>query len=366
MKIAVTGPDGFIAWHTRAAIYANTREDTIRIGRAEFDDDDAMDAALTKADAVIHLAGVNRASNDEITNGNLLLARKLVAGLERAGSAIPIVYGNSIHSDGESIFGEAKREAGEILNSWGNAADAPVIDVVLPNVFGEHGRPFYNSVVSTFCHQLAHGQSPTVETDREIPLLHVQHVASQLLCAAHSKITQQLRPEGTPTSVTALLRQLTAISEGYKTADLPDLSNPFTRDLFNTYRSYTFPQDWPIHPPTRGDQRGDLHEAVRAEGGEAQVFFSTTRPGFTRGQHFHLRKVERFVVLRGTGVIRLRRLFGREVVEFPVSGEAPAILDMPTMWAHSITNTGDEDLVTLFYADEVFDADSPDTFPEDV
>ncbi|MCB0916895.1 MAG: capsule biosynthesis protein CapF, partial [Actinobacteria bacterium] len=138
------------------------------------------------------------------------------------------------------------------------------------------------------------------------------------------------------------------------------------RDLFNTYRSYTFPENWPIHPPVNGDQRGELFETVRAQGGEAQVFFSATRPGFTRGQHYHLHKVERFLVLRGTGEIRLRKLFSDEVVAFPVDGSRPAIVDMPTMWVHSITNTGSDELVTLFYADDIYDPNDPDTYPEEV
>ena len=367
MRVAVTGPDGFIAWHTRAMIHSESGGDAIHIGRSAFADSAAMDAALADADAVIHLAGVNRASTDtEIAEVNPRLAQKLVDGLRRADRQIPVVYGNSIHSDGDTVFGEAKRQAAHILTEFGNATGTPIVDVVLPNIFGEHGRPFYNSVVATFCHQLALGETPEIQVDRELPLLHVQRAARELLAATQVGQSKQIRPEGTVRSVTGLLSELVPMRDAYRTGDLPDLSEPFTRDLFNTYRAYTFPGSWPIFTPVRADQRGDLYEAVKASGGETQVFFSTTRPGFTRGQHFHLHKVERFIVLRGEGVIRLRKLFTDEIVEFPVSGDRPAILDMPTMWVHSITNTGDEDLVTLFYADEVFDPANPDTFPEDV
>lgn len=343
MKVAITGPDGFIAWHTRAALHANPEVETLGLGRGEFNDPDLMDKVLSQADAVIHLAGVNRTGDEsDITQVNLALAAQLVDGLRRTGRAIPMVYGNSIHSDGDSAFGAAKRKSAELLAAWSD--HAPVVDVVLPNIFGEHGVPFYNSVVATFCYQLANDIEPVVQVDRDLPLLHVQRAADILITAVASESSTQVRPVGRQTSVSDLLQNLSSICTGYRTADLPDLSDPFTRDLFNTYRSYTFPQSWPKYPLAREDQRGSLYETVRAFGGEAQVFFSTTRPGHTRGQHFHLRKVERFLVVRGTGVIRFRKLFSRDIIEIPVSGNRPAIVDMPTMWVHSIVNTGPEDL----------------------
>lgn len=368
MKIAITGPEGFIAWHTRCAWRArNGGGDVVHLAEPEFDDPDLLDAGLAQADAVVHLAGVNRASDDEtIAEVNPWLAEQLVASLERLGKPIPIVYGNSIHSRGDSAFGVAKQQAADILRAWGDRSGAPVADVVLPNIFGEHGTPFYNSVVSTFCHLLANGEEPQIQVDRELPLLHVQRAAAVLLDAAAEGFDGEISPAGTPLTVTGVLERLLPIRDAYRMAILPDLSDPFTRDLFNTYRSYTFPQQWPVYPEVRGDQRGELFETVKAPGGQTQVFFSTTNPGFTRGQHYHLHKVERFLVLRGDAVIRLRKVFADEVVEFPVSGERPAIIDMPTMWVHSITNTGDDELVTLFYADEVFDPAHPDTFAEEV
>ena len=367
LQVAVTGPDGFIAWHTRCALRARQGGDVIGLREGHFDSHELMDAALARADVVIHLAGVNRATDDEtIATVNPWLAEQLVASLERTGRRIPIIYGNTIHALGDSLFGVAKREAAGILCAWGAASGAPVVDVVMPNIFGEEGVAFYNSVVATFCHKLARGETPQIKVDRELPLLHVQRAAQILLDAAADPVAGQVLPAGTPLTVSGVVERLLPMRDAYRTADLPDLSDPFTRDLFNTYRSYTFPEQWPVFPEVRADQRGELFETVKAPGGQAQVFFSTTKPGFTRGQHFHLHKVERFLVLRGSGVIRLRKLFTEDVVEFPVAGARPAIIDMPTLWVHSITNTGDDELVTLFYADEVFDPESPDTFPEEV
>lgn len=367
-RIAVTGPDGFVAWHTRCAARARwAGSDLVGLGPDEFADPQSLDAVLADADAVIHLAGVNRAHDpEEIAQTNPWLAEQLVASLERLGRPIPVVYGNSIHSFGDSVFGAAKRRAAEVLREWGERSGAPVVDVVMPNIFGEHGIPHYNSVVATFAHVLANGGTPTVVDDKELPLVHVSRVSDLLLDQALAPEPGQLVVQGRPTLVSEVAAVMTVMADEYRTARLPDLSDPFTRELFNTYRSATFPAQFPIHPAPARDPRGQLVEAVKAAGGQTQVFYSSTNPGFTRGQHYHRGKVERFLVLAGTGEIRLRRLFTEQVVTFPVSGDVPAIVDMPTLWVHSITNTGPDPLVTLFYADELYDPARPDTHPEDV
>jgi UDP-2-acetamido-2,6-beta-L-arabino-hexul-4-ose reductase len=240
------------------------------------------------------------------------------------------------------------------------------VDVRLPNLFGEHGRPRYNSVVATFCHELANGGMPMVHEDRELPLLHVQDAVEEMRRLVERDESGTVSPAGRPVTVRSVLERLEDFSRLYATGDIPDITDPFDRALFNTYRSFTFPAHFPIHPPLRSDARGDLFEVVRGHGGQAQVFCSSTVPGVTRGQHFHLRKVERFLVLRGTAEIALRRLFDDTVIRFQVSGDRPAIVDMPTMWVHNITNTGDDELLTLFWADEILDPEHPDTFPEPV
>ncbi len=366
-RIAITGPDGFVAWHVRCAARARWGGDLVGLGRKEFANPELLNAGIASADAVIHLAGVNRANDEsDVKRINPWLAEQLVASCERTGRVIPVVYGNSIHSLGDSVFGVAKREGAEILAEWAARSGASVVDVVMPNIFGEHGVPHYNSVIATFSHLIARGEKPELVDDKELPLVHVQRVADLLLDQALAPTTGTLRVEGAHLMVSDVLTQLQSIAADYRTGIMPDLADPFTRDLFNTYRAATFPEQWPIHPQVNSDQRGGLVETVKAAGGQTQVFYSSTNSGFTRGEHWHRRKVERFLVLRGQAEIRLRKLFTDEVVTFPVSGERPAIIDMPTMWVHSITNTGPDELITLFYADEIFDRARPDTYPEEV
>lgn len=363
MRYAVTGAAGFLGWHARCALKARG-DQVVAIDRARAQNPDRLDAALRDVDVVLHLAGVNRAEPAVLRADNPALARELTTALDRAGARPHIVYANSIQSGNGTPFGDGKQAAAEHLTSWGSSAGAPVADVHLPNLFGEHGRPGYNSVVATFCQELSRGGQPLVEDDRELPLLHAQDAVDGFLSLADASMGGTFDPAGRPTLISTVLAILTEFQVVYAAGDIPDLTDAFHLAMFNTYRSYCFPQDFPILPTVRADDRGQLFECVRGHGGPAQVFCTTSHPGITRGEHFHRRKVERFLVLRGTAEIALRRLFDDTIVRFKLSGDEPTMVDVPTMFAHSITNTGYDELMTLLWANELLDPAWPDTHPE--
>jgi UDP-2-acetamido-2,6-beta-L-arabino-hexul-4-ose reductase len=247
------------------------------------------------------------------------------------------------------------------------AAGGSLADVLFPNLFGEHGRPKYNSFVATFCDAVAHDQAPTVADDKTVPLLHAQRAAHELISVALAvEGDTTRRPEGEPRLVSQVLGAIETFHEVYSRGEIPALTDDFSVDLFNTYRSYMFPQRFPMYATVHADGRGDLFETVRSHGGTGQAFVSTTLPGRTRGDHYHLRKVERFYVVRGEAEIALRRLLDDEVVTFRIGGSGPGFVDMPTMWVHNITNVGDEDLITVFWADQLLDPVNPDQYPERV
>ena len=265
--------------------------------------------------------------------------------------------GDEMEANRQGTSQDAKAAAAQILVEATRWAGSSFVDVRLPNIFAEHGRPYYNSVVATFCARLASGQAPEVHQDRELELMHATDAAAQLLGL-------EATPPTTSITVAELAARLTEFATVYRTGDMPALRSRFDVRLFNTYRSFLPPAPVPL--PRRGDARGELVEAVRVRGGTGQTFCSTTRPGYTRGDHVHLAKVERFVVLRGEARITLRRLLHDEVVELRVTGDTPVAVDMPALWAHAITNVGSEELVTLFWANELFDPAAPDTYPEPV
>jgi len=367
-RLAITGGRGFLGWHAACRLRAVHRVDAERWGRAEFADIDLLARRLSGVDTVIHLAGVNRADSDELVEqGNVSLARTLAAALHRLGRPVHLVYANSVQSSGTSAYGRGKATAGGLLRAAVTRCGGTMADVVLPNLFGEHGRPAYNSFVATFCHEVAAGRRPEVTDDREIPLLHAQAAAQELIEAAVARTDGVVSPSGEPRRISDVLAQLTTFHELYAGhGELPPLTEPFAVSLFNTYRSYLFPARFPVSAEVHADERGRLFETIRSHGGTGQAFVSTTVPGATRGDHYHLRKVERFFVVRGEAEIALRRLLHNDVVRFRLSGDRPSFVDMPTMWVHNITNVGDSDLVTMFWADQLLDPEHPDQFPEQV
>ncbi len=360
-SVAISGAGGFLGWHTRAALResgANTA--SLQLGHGF--DVTATATALSGAHRVLHLAGVNRGRDDEVGDGNRHFAEQLAQGL-RSADVPPrvVVYANSIQAENGSVYGDSKARAGEVLATAASDVGAEFYDVRLPNLFGEHGRPFYNSVTATFCHQLATGESPRIDTDRELVLLHAQDAADVLLGDDPGSDLEHVTVRET---VTGLLAKLTTFAATYSRGEIPDIAVRGDRDLFNTYRSFTFPAQTPIPLSQHSDARGSFFETVRSHGGTGQTSFSTTVPGVTRGDHFHRRKIERFIVIGGKATIRLRRLFTRDVVQFEVSGDEPVAVDMPTMWAHSIENTGTTELLTAFWTNDIFDPANPDTIAE--
>lgn len=362
-RFAVTGGRGFLGWHLRAGLReSGTAVDMIPVGEA-FELDTAT-AAVDGAARVIHIAGVNRGSDEEVAEGNIRFAEQLVTALRAATTPPPVVvFANSTQSTNGSVYGEAKARSAELLAAASSDIGAEFIDVRLPNLFGEHGRPFYNAVTATFSHLVAAGESPTVENDKELTLLHAQNAVDLLTGAAPLASLGTLQCVET---VSGLLGRLQDYSALYRRGDIPSTIDAFDRDLFNTYRSYTFPAQSPIGLTRHADARGSFFEIIRSHGGAGQSSFSTTVPGVTRGDHFHRRKIERFTVLQGRARISLRRLYSEEVVSFEVSGDAPGAVDMPTMWAHNITNIGDDVLYTSFWTNDIFDPDNPDTIAEAV
>lgn len=362
-SIAMTGAGGFLGWHTRAALQEQgVVAQPIAVGEAY--DAAAADQALQGASRLIHVAGVNRASDDEVRDGNVLFAEQLAEALRRSEAPPPVVvFANSTQAGNGSVYGDAKSRASEVLASAAGDLGLEFVDLHLPNLFGEHGRPFYNAVTATFCHLLAEGGQPTVENDKELTLLHAQNAADLLLGNVAPSAQADLEVQET---VAGLLNRLTGFATTYNAGEVPDVATTFERDLFNTYRSYTFETQTPIQLTRHADARGSFFEIIRSHGGPGQSSFSTTVPGITRGDHYHRRKIERFTVLAGRGTIALRKLFTDKVYEFDVSGDEPMAIDMPTMWSHNITNTGAEVLYTSFWTNDIFDPENPDTIAERV
>lgn len=371
IRVVVTGASGLIGWQTCARLHAQncaagfkgkpSPYDIVPLDHAGFDDDEQLRNALTGADAVLHFAGVNRAADDVVEAANPAIAERLLATCQTVGSQPHIVYANSTHAASDTPYGRSKKRAAKIL-AQGSGGFA---DLVLPHIFGETARPFYNNVTATLIHQLINDKAPGINPDGKVQLLHAGVAAQAAIDAITRGTYGRITPAPRPMTIPALLAKLQGFHHSYQANIFPDLTDTFDLALFNTYRAATYPDGWPRPLNLHTDSRGTLFEAVKGGGG-GQVFLSTTKPGVTRGDHFHLNKVERFLVIQGDAIIRVRKVLDGTIREYRVSGSAPAPVDMPTLHTHSIENIGKGDLLTLFWTHDLFDPANPDTYADKV
>ena len=361
--VGITGAAGFFGWHLRSRLHTLGWEYRLA-DRATFADSAALDSFVSECDVVVHLAGVNRAGSDEeISSGNTGLAHALVDARAHTGASFDVVYSNTIKADEPGIYGEAKSQAAGILGSDAASAGNRFVDIKFPHLFGEFGVPFYNSGVTTFAHQLANGE-PSQVNDGQLELLHVQDASQLIMDAITNETSKPIRPEGKHISVPDTYAIMKRMADDYvEHGTVPLIAeDTFELRLFNTLRSQMWPSAYPMQLTKHADHRGAFFEVVRAWG-QGQTSISTTVPGVIRGEHYHLDKVERFAVISGEAMIRVRRLFTDEVIEFPVSGDEPVFIDMPPLCTHDITNTGQTELVTLFWSHDHFDPANGDTYP---
>ena len=369
IRIGITGQAGFIGTHLYN--YLGLQENVERI---PFRDDFFAEEAhlcefVKKCDAIVHLAAVNRHHDSQtLHDTNIKLVRQLIAALETTDSHPYLLFSSSIQERRDNIYGRSKRVGREMLADWAKRCDAPFTGLVIPNVFGPFGAPFYNSFIATFSHQLINGLEPRIEIDADVPLICVHNLAEKIWQIIRERqAAEELDIQETATvHVSEVLAKLQDFHSNYvKCWTIPDLSSYFDLSLFNTFRSYLpinyFPRIFIAH----ADDRGQFIELVKTGNG-GQTSYSTTRPAITRGNHFHIRKVERFIVIQGEALIRLRRVGTDRIIEYRLSGDKPAYVDMPVWYTHNITNTGLKDLYTVFWINELYNPNDPDTFFENV
>lgn len=364
IKVGITGAYGFLGFHLRCFFLSDSKVEVVCAGRDAFASEIVLDKFVASTDVIVHLAGLNRADDQELRRTNVLLAEQLTASCARVGVKPQIIFSSSSHVDRDTVYGKSKRAVARHFAAWAEACGSKFMNLIIPNIFGEYGRPFYNSAVATFCHQLANGESLQVNQG-QVELVHAQQVCRLIGDCIERESDGEYRMAGNIISVPDLAKKLQTMSAQYKDQLMPFFEDDFTLALFNTLRSYLFPDFYPQRLILHSDERGSLFEAVKSLNG-GQCFISTTKPGITRGNHFHHHKVERFLVLEGRALIQIRRLFSDKVYDFSVLGDDPVYIDMPPFHTHNITNTGGTNLVTLFWAHEIFDPNNPDTYGEPV
>lgn len=367
LRVGVTGQNGLIGYHLVQHLRLESEKyEIIPFERSYFDDSVKLRDFVSRCDAVVHLAAVHTGSGDEIYSTNLLLVDKLISAISSAGVCPHVLFSSSIHEVKDTPYGRCKKIGASHFDEWARRCGAVFTHFVIPNTFGPFGIPFNNSVVSTFCYQLTHGEVPRVFDDVVMTQMYVGDVVNCIISHIDSEKSEVVRLDDvTEISVTALLEKLECFkSQYFEKGMIPKLESKFDLNLFNTFRSYAN-DIMPFVLELHSDKRGNFVEAVKEMTG-GQVSFSTTVPGVVRGNHFHLRKIERFCVISGDAVIKTRRIGTDEVNEYYVSGKKPVFVDMPVCYTHNIKNVGDEELLTLFWINEIYDEEDSDTFYEEV
>ncbi len=367
-NILVTGSRGFIG---RNLLDALRRREDVRVDTFDSDDPaEELASKLADVDVVYHLAGVNRTDDtNNFGRVNRDLTRAIAEQLVTQQSKALVVFSSSTQAELDNDYGQSK-QAGEQALLDASERGLHVCLYRLPGVFGKWSRPNYNTVVATFCHRVARGMKITLhDRTSQLTLVYIDEVVKRFLSHLDQAPAQDDKwgtlNQTFHLTLGQLADQILTIHDIRTTCKIPDLSNDFTRHLYSTYLSFLPKDDFSYAANLKTDQRGWLFELVKSES-FGQIFVSTTHPGVTRGNHYHDSKIEKFCVVQGRGLIRFRHVESSDVIEYPVDEGNLQIVDIPPGYTHSIENTGDKDMVTLFWANEVFNPDAPDTYWEEV
>lgn len=364
MKVLVTGAEGFIGRNLTAHLAQRRDIEEIILTRRSSNEDLAV--ACEKVDFICHLAGVNRPETEsEFTVGNRDLTRRVCEAARASGRRISVLLSSSIQADGDSAYGISKREAEQALLEYQATTGSLVHIFRLPNVFGKWCRPNYNSAVATFCHNIAR-DLPIQVDDPAAPLLlvHVDDVVARFVEVMDGRASEESFCEVTPTyrsSVGAVADKIRAFRASRENLIIDAVGAGLTRALYATYVSYLPPESFSYEVPRYGDARGDFAEMLKTKD-SGQLSFFTAYPGITRGGHYHHSKTEKFLVVRGEARFRFRHIVTGECREILTSGNKSEVVESVPGWAHDITNVGNDEMIVMLWANEIFDRARPDTF----
>lgn len=363
MRILVTGADGFIGKNLVVHLQERPSVEVLRFVRGDSAAD--LAARVAEADFVYHLAGVNRPKDEaEFATGNCDLTRALCEAIRASGRKIPVVYTSSIQAERDNTYGSSKRGAEEALRALAQDCGQRVWIYRLPNVFGKWCRPNYNSAVATFCYNIVNDLPITInDPDASLRLVYVDDVAAAFLAHlgqdAQGVSEPVVAPEYT-TTVGALAEQLQAFKRSRSDMVTEPVGQGLVRALYATYISYYAPSQFAYPLVKHEDPRGSFCEMLKTRD-SGQFSYFTAHPGITRGGHYHHTKNEKFLVVQGKASFKFRHVVSGEEYELFTSGDMPQVVETVPGWSHDITNIGDDTMVVLLWANEIFDRERPDT-----
>jgi UDP-2-acetamido-2,6-beta-L-arabino-hexul-4-ose reductase len=366
MKILVTGAKGFVGKNLIAELKNRGFYDIFEFTRES--DPSVLENYSKKCDFVFHLAGVNRPKDEgEFMEGNYELTSYLLELLKQNNNKAPVLITSSIQAENDNPYGRSKKAGEELLFKHNFETDARVYVYRLPNLFGKWSRPNYNTVVATYCHNIARDLDVKINNrDAELNLCYIDDVLEEFMKALEGNPTIQdddfcVVPITHNIKLGELAKVIKSFKESRSNLSIPNMEDELTKKLYSTYLSF-LPQDqFSYDLKMNCDHRGSFTEFIRTPE-RGQISVNVSKPGITKGNHWHHTKNEKFLVVSGEGLIRFRKIDSEEIVEYRVTGEKLQVVDIPTGYTHSIVNVGESDLVTVMWANECFDPEKPDTY----
>jgi UDP-2-acetamido-2,6-beta-L-arabino-hexul-4-ose reductase len=365
MKILVTGAKGFIGRNLIEELRNKNYTDIFEYSRDS--DSSLLEKFCKEADFVFHLAGINRPQDpSEYMDGNYGLTSKILETLKKFNNNCPVMLSSSIQAEFDNPYGISKRAGEDLLFEYAIETGANVLIYRFPNVFGKWCKPNYNSAIATFCHNITR-ELPINVNDSSIMLnlVYIDDVVEELINALNGNENRAGDFCEVPIVHTRELGEIVALIYSFKDSresrSIPKMSNPFVKKLYSTYLSYLPEEKFSYELKMNIDNRGSFTEFIKTPD-RGQVSVNISKPGITKGNHWHHTKNEKFLVVSGKGVIRFRKINTDEIIEYFVSGEKLEVVDIPVGYTHNIENLGDIDMVTVMWANEYFDPEKPDTF----
>ena len=369
-KVLVTGAKGFIG---KNLVLELKNRKTFEIFECDVDTTEDQLAQFAKeCEFVFHLAGVNRPQRtEEFMKGNYGFTTKLLEILQKNGNRSPILMSSSIQAKLDNDYGKSKKAGEDYILDYGTNNSIATYVFRLPNVYGKWCRPNYNSAIATFCNNIARGLEIKVN-DRStlLTVVYIDDVVNAFIDATDGIVARdddgycKVSIEDKIT-LGEIVDTLYSFKDSRKTLSVANMNRGVIKKLYSTYLSYLPEDEFAYDLRMNADARGSFTEFLRTDG-QGQVSINISKPHIVKGNHWHHTKNEKFLVVKGTGVIRFRKIGTDKVIEYPVSGDKLQVVDIPCGYTHNIENVGDDDMVTVMWANEPFDKDHPDTFYEEV
>jgi UDP-2-acetamido-2,6-beta-L-arabino-hexul-4-ose reductase len=364
MNILVTGSDGFIGKNLISELKANKNIQIFEFNRGV--DAFKLENYCRVADFIFHLAGVNRTNDQsEFKSGNVNLLSTIIGFLKTHKNPCPIMLSSSSQAELFNPYGISKKEAEDLLIAYSKATGAKILIYRFKNVFGKWCKPNYNSVVATFCHNISHELPIQVDDENKILyMVYIDDVVKEMIRALNNEETRVGQFCEVPEVYSKSLGEIVVLINSFKNSrddrTIPDTFDTFTKKLYSTYLSYLPTNQFSYELKMNIDNRGSFTEFFKTPD-RGQVSVNISKPGITKGNHWHHTKNEKFLVVSGRGVIRFRKIDSKEIHEYYVSGDNLTVVDIPVGYTHNIENLGDSDMVTVMWANEFFDPENPDT-----